>query len=267
LLPEPAILKKRRNRPLKELKYLLLAQFGLLPSDELKLGIKRYARSAVKHLRRDLLHDFQKETVLGHGNLYVLKLIPYGHSWGLPNLRVQNKGDINRIPDFLSSHRNFPYEEVWYCKTRVDPNVFSVAGRFVFLETGRWCGQLVEQVWRCSPRLLEHFSSPFGYPYVRASRPSWGWSYTLDMVWAPPAWGITPSELRKEFQYSMELFERDRDRIERFLTFLASCGYKAYSIEYKIVSSRVMVIDWDTPNDAIAIERFGAAALSELEKV
>lgn len=253
-------MKRRNDRPVKELKYLLLTEFGLLPPDELKRGIRKYARSEAARLKRDLHRDFEREKDEGHGNLYVVKLIPRTSSWGLPNLRIQQKRDLDRIPDFLESYRKFPYEEAWYCRTRVDRDVFSVAGRFVFLESGPWCGQIVEQVWRCSPRLLELFSGSFEYPYVCASRPSWGWSYTLDAILAPKGWGITASELGREFQLSMQLFERDRERVEQFLRFLADCNYKAYSLEYKIVGSRVMIIDWDTPDDTIAIERSGVAA-------
>ncbi len=35
--------------------------------------------------------------------------------------------------------------------------------------------QNLEQVWRCSPRLIENYTTDFPYEYVRAIRPEWMW--------------------------------------------------------------------------------------------
>jgi len=65
----------------------------------------------------------------------------------------------------------------------------------------------------------------------------------------PKKLGIDRSDLMREFYESMRMFEREREQISTFLSFLDSFGFRAYSIEYKIVGSRLNVIDWDTPDD------------------
>ncbi|MEO9365074.1 MAG: hypothetical protein ABI341_03090 [Nitrososphaera sp.] len=232
----------------------MLAQFDLMPLAELRRSIRRYKPEQAGRLIRDLRADLYEQRRRGRRVLYVVKLVSATGSWGLPNLRIEKLRDVTRIPGFLNEHREFPFIEVWYCKTRIDQGILSVAGRFVFVDKGSSCGQFVEQVWRCSPRLLEQFSDAFEYPYLAASRLSWGWPYKLDKMHIPRGREVTACELKEEFYFSMRVFERHRENICQFLKFLSSCGFSAYSLEYKIIGSRLVIIDWDTPNDAIAIQ-------------
>ena len=47
----------------------------------------------------------------------------------------------------------------------------------------------------------------------------------------------------------MRRVEQEREKIATFCEFLDSFSFKAYSREYKIVASKLKIIDWDTPND------------------
>ena len=198
---------------------------------------------------QDIALDLHSESLTGRRNLYVVKLVSFELSGRLPNFRIEQLEDIKGLPEFFLRNEDTNYVEVWYCRTRVDEDVFSVAGRFVFADEGNARTQSVEQVWRCSPRLLEYYTPNFDYPYVRASRYSWNWRYSVEHVRMPKKLGIDRSDLMREFYESMRMFEREREQISTFLSFLDSFGFRAYSIEYKIVGSRLNVIDWDTPDD------------------
>lgn len=252
--------------PLKWTKYLMLAQFGLISRDELEQDIKRYKRFEVQRLIVDLRRDLRVECQRGRRNLYVIKLVSLDLSGRLPNFRVEMRPDIDRLPAFLAAHENFDYVEIWFCRTRVDENVFSVAGRFVFTEEDGERSQCVEQVWRCSPRLLENYTKGFKYPYVRATRLSWGWPYTVKHLHLPRRSSFKRPSLMQEFFTSMRFVERERESICTFLVFLDTFGYRAYSLEYKVVGSRLSIIDWDTPNDKAAIATYHGAARSNDSK-
>jgi hypothetical protein len=134
----------------------------------------------------------------------------------------------------------------------------SVAGRFIFTPLDSDREHSVEQVWRCSPRLLEQVSRHLPFPYLRASRYSWGWPFTIEGVQIPRHWPLDdPPTLVSEFFESMRLFERQRDSIEVFLAFLNSFGFRAYSLEYKIVGAKLNIIDWDTPDDRLVLASVG----------
>jgi hypothetical protein len=124
-----------------------------------------------------------------------------------------------------------------------------VAGRIVFGAANTGGTQLVEQLWRGSPRLLETYSDDFAFPYVRASRYSWGWPFSVEHVHLPRKSAFSNLQLRSEFAYAMGCIEQEREKITKFCAFLDSFSFKAYSLEYKIVASRLKIIDWDTPND------------------
>jgi hypothetical protein len=227
----------------------MLVQYGFIKLEELERDIRRYGRSEERQVIRDIRSDLRSEQQHGRRHLYVIKLVSIGLSGRLPNFRVETLEDLKQASRFFADHDQDNHAEIWFCRTRVDEKVFSVAGRFVFTSSGGDRAQSVEQVWRCSPRLLEQVSENVRYPYARASRYSWGWPYRVEDVRIPVLWGIDQPELVKEFLWSMRLFERERERIEVFLAFLDSFALRAYSLEYKIVGSELTIIDWDTPDD------------------
>jgi hypothetical protein len=247
------MLQSPRREPLKWIKYLLLVQFGFVKREELERDIRRYSRAEQRQVIRDIRADLLSEGKHGRRYLYVIKLVSTELSGRLPNLRVEGLEDLKGVSRFFADHEQGSHVEIWFCRTRVDENVLSVAGRFVFTPRDGGQEQSVEQVWRCSPRLLEQVSDTPRYPYLRASRYSWGWPYSVEDVRLPTLWGVDRSGLINEFLWSMRLFERERETTEVFLAFLDSFGLRAYSIEYKIVGSKLTIIDWDTPDDRLIV--------------
>jgi hypothetical protein len=239
--------------PLKWRKYLALVDFGFQSADELAAEIRRYPRSNVHRLVRDIRSDMRHDSRRARRSLYVVKLVPADLQGQLPNFRLERSSQLKELAAFLTAQTGVNYIEAWYCRTRIDSEVFSVAGRIVFSAADTGWTQLVEQLWRGSPRLLETYSDDFAFPYVRASRYSWGWPYSIEHVHlsrksaresAASNW-----QLQSGFGYSMRCIEQEREKIATFCAFLDSFSFKAYSLEYKIVASQLKIIDWDTPND------------------
>jgi hypothetical protein len=239
--------------PMKWRKYLALVDFGFVSADELAADIRRYRISKVHRLVSDLRSDIRDDFRRALRSFYVVKLVPADLPGQLPNFNVERSSQLKPLAAFLAAHSGKNYLEAWYCRTRIDSEVFSVAGRIVFSEADSGKTQLVEQLWRGSPRKLETYSDDFAFPYVRASRYSWGWPYSIEHVHLPRESTRKPSfsdlQLRSEFAYSMRCIEREREKIVAFCAFLDSFSFKAYSLEYKIVASQLKMIDWDTPND------------------
>lgn len=235
--------------PLKWRKYLALVDFGFISADELAAEIRRYPVHEFHRLVSDIGSDIRRERRQGCRSLYVVKLVPADLPGQLPNFRLENIAELRQLVGFLNAYGKGNYLEAWYCCTRVDPDVFSVAGRIVFSVTHSGKTQIVEQLWRGSPRLLESYSDDFAFPYVRASRYSWGWPYSIEHAHLPKTSPLNRSQLHSEFGYSVRCIEQAREKLEAFCAFLDSFPFKAYSLEYKIIGARLRVIDWDTPND------------------
>jgi hypothetical protein len=241
------------NSSLKWAKYLRLAQFGFMTVGDLERDIRRYTRSQRQRVIADIALRLRAAERRNDRDLFVVKLVTSNLPGRLPNFRIDKPADIALLPAFFEEYEAHPYSEVWFCQTRVDAGVFSVAGRFVFDHQSNCRAQTVEQLWRCSPRLLENYFKGLEYPYIRASRYGWGWRYSIEDIHIPKTWEQGESVLIREFERSMQLVEIERERIEIFLAFLDRFGFRAYSIEYKIVGSTLTVIDWDTPNDMMVL--------------
>lgn len=243
--------------PLKWKKYLALVDFGFVSEGDLTADIRRYQISRVHRLVNDIESDLRDDSQRARRSFYVVKLVPADLPGQLPNFRVEHSSQLKQLSAFLAAHRGENYLEAWYCRTRIDSDVFSVAGRIVFSEADTGKTQLVEQLWRASPRQLETYSDDFAFPYVRASRYSWGWPYSIEHVHLPRKSArksaresaLSNLQLQSEFGYSMRCIEQDREKIETFCAFLDSFSFKAYSLEYKIVASQLKIIDWDTQDD------------------
>ena len=235
--------------PMKWRKYLALVDFGFQSADELAADIRRYRISEVRRLVSDLRSDIRDDLRRARRSFYVVKLVPADLPGQLPNFNVERVSQLKQLVAFLAGHSGETYLEAWYCRTRIDSEVFSVAGRIVFSAPNTGRNQLVEQLWRGSPRLLETYSDDFALPYVRASRYSWGWPYSIEHVHLPRKSALSNLQLQSEFGYSMRCIEQEKEKIATFCTFLDSFSFKAYSLEYKIVASQLKIIDWDTPND------------------
>src|SRR5580658_11383356 len=235
--------------PLKWKKYLALVDFGFQSADELAADIRRYQVNKAQRLVRDLRSDLRDDLRQTRRSFYVVKLVPADLPGQLPNFNIERISQLKQLVAFLNAHRRENYLEAWYCRTRIDSEVFSVAGRIVFSAPNAGRTQLVEQLWRGSPRLLETYSNEFALPYVRASRYSWGWPYLVEHVHLPRKSAFSNLQLQSEFGYSMRCIEQEKEKISAFCAFLDSFSFKAYSLEYKIVAFQLKIIDWDTPND------------------
>jgi len=235
--------------PLKWRKYLALVDFGFQSADELAAEIRRYPRSKVQLLVSDISSEIRHDARRARRSLYVVKLVPVDLQGQLPNFRLERGSQLNLLVAFLTAHSAVNYVEAWYCRTRIDSEVFSVAGRIVFTAANTGETQIVEQLWRGSPRLLETYCGDFAFPYVRASRYSWGWPYSIEHVHLPQKSALSKLQLQSEFGYSMRCIEQEREKLAAFCDFLDSFSFKAYSLEYKIVASQLKIIDWDTPDD------------------
>jgi hypothetical protein len=235
--------------PLKWKKYLALVDFGFQSADELAAEIRRYPRSTVQRLVSDISSEILHDSRRSRRGLYVVKLVPADLQGQLPNFRLERSSQLKQLATFLAAHSSETYVEAWYCRTRIDSEVFSVAGRIVFTAPDAGRTQLVEQLWRGSPRLLETYCGDFAFPYVRASRYSWGWPYSIEHVHLPRKSELSNLQLQSEFGYSMRCLEQEREKLAAFCAFLDSFSFKAYSLEYKIVASQLKIIDWDTPDD------------------
>lgn len=235
--------------PVKWRKYLALVDFGFITAGELETDVRRYRRGELHRLVSDIRSDIRQERRQGCRSLYVVKLVPADLQGQLPNFRLEDSSELKQLLGFLDASEQKNYIEAWYCRTRVDSDVFSVGGRIVFTATDRGRTQIVEQLWRGSPRLLESYSADFAFPYVRASRYSWAWPYSIEHIHLPRMSPLNRSQLHSEFGYSVGCIEREREKIEAFCAFLDSFSFKAYSLEYKIVGGQIKVIDWDTPYD------------------
>jgi hypothetical protein len=235
--------------PVKWRKYLALVDFGFQSADELATEIRRYPKSKVRRLVSDISSDIRHDSRRARRSLYVVKLVPADLQGQLPNFRVERSSQLKQLVAFLTAHSGETYLEAWYCRTRIDSEIFSVAGRIVFNAANTGGTQIIEQLWRGSPRLLETYCGDFEFPYVRASRYSWGWPYSIEHVHLPRKSALSNLQMQSEFGYSMRCIEQEREKIATFCAFLDSFSFKAYSLEYKIVASQLRIIDWDTPND------------------
>lgn len=235
--------------PLKWRKYLALVDFGFITANELEAEIRRYRRDKVRRLVSDIRSDIRQERRQGCRSMYVVKLVPTDLPGQLPNFRLEDSSELKQLAAFLDAHKEGNYIEAWYCRTRVGADVFTAAGRIVFTMTHTGRTHILEQLWRGSPRLLESYSDDFAFPYVRASRYSWGWPHSIEHIHVPGMSPLNRSQLHSEFGYSMRCIEQEREKIETFCAFLDSFSFKAYSLEYKIVGAQLKIIDWDTPHD------------------
>ncbi len=251
--------------PLKWKKYLALVDFGFITADELEAEIRRYRRADLHRLVGDIASDIRQERRQGHRSIYVVKLVPADLPGQLPNFRMEDISELKQLRGFLDARSEGHHIEAWYCRTRIDSDVFSVAGRIVFSTANTGSTQIVEQLWRGSPRLLESYSDHFAFPYVRARRYSWGWPYSIEQIHLPSMATMSRSQLQSEFGYSMRCIEQEKDKIEAFCAFLDSFSFKAYSLEYKIVGAQLKFIDWDTPLDKQVLVRVIGSPLFPLK--
>jgi hypothetical protein len=243
-------LTNRPMTPQKWLKYELLHHYGLADLRFLRRTIHRFPRS--KHIRfLARLRSAMMSTPKDHlDTLFVVKFVPMHSGMMLPNVRLTHVDDLTRVKLAIEQESS-DYDELWFCQTRVSPNGLSVAGR-VAIDARGPTGHVVEQVWRCSPRMIEILGPHFPYPFVRAQRIGWGWSPIIDEVHIPPGVPETKAALLHELGIALAILDERREQLELMSDAIATFGLDV-CFEYKLEGRHLQIIDWDTPNDSLVI--------------
>ena len=179
---------------------------------------------------------------------YIVKCIPYDLHFKLPNYRVSNISDLVIFDKTVKKKIMGKYLEFWHCKTQISDSVESVAGRIYFQANELGYGQVIEQVWNSSPRVIDEFNSRSDFPYILAFRDSWLRRWNIVTICNPfPQKDI--AQMREQFYRSAVRIERMRNEIELFGEFLASLDLPIFCLEYKRVNDDFEIIDWDSSDD------------------
>ncbi len=245
-----------RSQPHKWLKYDVLAAFGLADINYLRKTIRRFPWSERSHA----IECLREAMALNDGNVgkegsrfYVVKFVPHKLAMLLPNYRIMRLGDLAAVERAFDSVGASRYEELWFCTTDVSQGNYSVAGRILIDPNAGKDLHSIEQVWRCSPRLIESLGPEFPYPFVRAYRSGWGWSPRIEAIHMPSLAQESESRLLDEFATALRLLDKKREKLELFSEALIQVCRGACSLEYKIEGGNVQIIDWDSTNDSAVV--------------
>lgn len=225
--------------PLKWKKELVPILFGMRELKTLEDGVRRFKRNDVDGLCAAISASIENDP---REAMFIVRLIPQQRIGGLPNMRLKCEADLPGLRHWIAGAPT-EYVEVWFARASVGADQMSVAGRVAW--SGHLRGQVVEQVWRDSPRVIDRFDPESRTPFLRASRPNWGWRW--EECFLHPA-GEQKETLLQEFRAAMREFERLQEPIERFCAFVEALGITSYNVEYKY-EGRLLVIDWDTSDD------------------
>lgn len=249
--------RQLKRPPQKWRKYELLEDFGLTNTDYLRRTIHRFPREQ----RTVFLSRLREEVVAATNNgqdgqyLFVMKFVPKKLAMLLPNIRVQNVADLAVVEKAVRDEPFGDYDEIWFCRTNVSVSSFSVAGRLLVDSLAGVNSHIIEQVWRCSPRLIEELGPSFPYPFVRAARSGWGWSPNILEIHIPPAAPESEKIVREQFAATLRKLDRVRGRLETFVEAVLAAGLEVCCLEYKIEGNQLQIIDWDTTNDSVVINK------------
>lgn len=236
--------------PDKWLKYQILSLYNLADIQDFNTNIKRFLWSEKDNIYKFIIDDLINEAKFGNEIFYVIKLIPINIASQLPNLRIYSKQDLDQLPSFFNNNSlNEQAVEVWTCKTLINKEKFNAAGRILFAHGYSEKKQVIEQVWNCSPRLIESYNSYFTWPYIKAERLEWSWHWNYQNIHIPINSNYSKDCIQKEFINSIIILEKYRKRIELLASLFKSQGADCFSIEYKVNSNTLSFIDWDTPID------------------
>ncbi|HVT11662.1 MAG TPA: hypothetical protein VHE55_05310 [Fimbriimonadaceae bacterium] len=237
-----------KQEPAKWRKYRLLTEFGLSTLEDIEREIVRVRwedRLVLLGRISDALTGSERRKMF-----FVIKCVPHLISGQLPNIRVHSLSELADAEATLRQMQG-PYVEAWACGTVVDDATFSVAGRLAFFPEHVLAEHTIEQIWRASPRLLENYNGDTSFSLVSASRPDWGWRFRVNAICAKGS--DSKSSLLHEFFFTMLLLERQRNQIEQFSNYLSTFTARSFSLEYKVIGSKLRIIDWDTYNDMLVL--------------
>lgn len=245
--------------PFKWVKYELLALWGLASHDMICKDVLRFKLGKSfdsEYLLNQISTEYNKAISEGVSYLFVIKLIPqYGCS-NLPNYRFDKIYNRSEVLKFISAANTSEYIEVWYCKTRIDLNITSVAGRILFCNSCTTQFQIFEQVSHASPRVIENYNTLFCHPFIQASRNGWGRRININKIHIPPYDYYSAAKISDELCKTVNIIEEMRDRIIAFCDFLEENGCSSYSLEYKYIDNCFKFIDWDSTIDEKIVSKF-----------
>ncbi|MDB6112876.1 MAG: hypothetical protein JWR69_4626 [Pedosphaera sp.] len=234
-----------KGPPLKWRKYELLSHFELASLAQIESTVRRFPW----HDREALLEEVRIFLpMLGESEFCVVKLVLHNAVSWLPNYRIYGPKDLLILTENLMKP-GMQFDEIWYCRTNTRHGRFSVGGRILIDRRCGHDGHTIEQVWRCSPRMIEYFDDGFDSPYVRAVRAGWGWRPRIVSTFIPRKSSVAIEELGRDLCSAMALILPLRERLVAFESFIFESGCDVVSIEYKIDGDNVSIIDWDTFQD------------------
>lgn len=238
--------------PHKWRKYRLLALFGLTNEELLRRTIHRFPWDQRFHALK-IIRGALSDTATSDGDaetLFVVKFVPPKLAMLLPNFRIEHPGDMLALEYAVDHPPRGDFKEIWFCRTNIRRDRFSVGGRILLDQREVENAQMIEQVWRCSPRLIESIGPDFPYPFIRARREGWAWSPKIEYIHSPVPLRESKRLLREQFGRSLTRINRLRERLEIFADSVFSTGVKVLSFEYKIEGEFLQIIDWDTGDDS-----------------
>jgi len=247
---------------LKWQKYKLLEDLGVLPQGYMAKTFHRFSPNSsdmLSHVEEALRLD----AIGNERNLYVIKAVPQELRRQLPNFRVEQTSDLAGFDSWVKA-LPFASCELWVCSTPVGTQDFSVAGRLA-LSSDPMRQQVLEQVWRCSPRLIDSIAtSSFAYSHVRACRADWRFAYQLSEVYVPEGSLQGKASLIQEFEQSVQLMFGQKRKWEALANILFATGVTSISLEYKIIGQELHLFDWDTEDDQRVLARLGKLYISAI---
>ncbi|MBD5469007.1 MAG: hypothetical protein HDR21_12745 [Lachnospiraceae bacterium] len=170
--------------------------------------------------------------------------VPEKHEYKLPNLVIVSEEDVGNMDTFLADVEK--YQEVWICLKR--KNEASVAGRFsIDWRTGIE-KQVIELVEGNYPRNLE-FVKQSENSFCVWTRCNWNTRY-LEMEDSQICDDVTK-------QCVLRSIERKREQFEEFCACAETSGICSVSFDFIFSNGKFVIIDWDTENDFLLVERFG----------
>lgn len=236
--------------PLKWKKHLVLPAFGLRTKQDLQQEIHRY--KSVDELVTKIANDMKGNNNKTH--LYTISLIKNSHLHKLPNVNVRNTQELKEFYD--QYHNNTNFSEFWFCKKQAKKDQLFSVGRICF-DTRRQVSnksslqnsQMIEQVWNTSHREIEHYKNNGTNSYLCASREEWGRRYNIKQLTVNKNEQKMKQQMVTQFYTVAKEIESNREKIEKFETYLRNLGVNQFSLEYLLEESRFLLIDWDSDND------------------
>lgn len=185
--------------------------------------------------------------------MIVVKLVSMDRAAQLPNYRIHSAAEVAATFEEIRRNTKRRWHEVWFCASSVGRDTYSVGGRFIPAVDRSYHGDLVEQVWHTSPRLIDQLNRLAPFPYVRAERPVGDLAFAIRDVHIPTGYPLTEARLRAEYVQTLLEIYRRRESWEMFVRFLLLRNVKFVSLEYKVSNGKFSFIDWDTDNDSLIV--------------